>query len=97
MRCNPGRRTTESFVLLVATASALWSQEPGAIRGMVLDGQSHGALANRVDQGPGHDSLHTLEPEGTFVLSAVPSGTHTVVATSIGYRPVTGQRRGPIG
>ena len=86
---NPGRWTIGSSALLVATASTLWSQQPGAIRGTVVDGQSHDALANASIKLQG-TTLSTLSsPEGAFALTGVPSGTHTVVATSIGYRPVT--------
>jgi TonB-dependent siderophore receptor len=89
MRYDPGRWTTGSLALLVMTASALWSQEPGSIRGTVVDGQSHGALANASIKVQGTTLATLSNPEGAFALTGVSSGPHTVVATSIGYRPQT--------
>ncbi len=82
-------------VILTSIVSLLWvsqvAAQTGSISGQVTDATTMGAVAGAgvVIEGTRHGT--TTGPDGAFVLSNVPVGTHLVTARFIGYAPVTQQ------
>ena len=71
-------------VLLVLAAPALHAQT-GAVRGTVTDDGGHGLPGVHVIV-EGTTRVAESEPDGSFELHAVPTGSHIVRAQRIGYR-----------
>ncbi|MFB3113261.1 MAG: SusC/RagA family TonB-linked outer membrane protein, partial [Gemmatimonadales bacterium] len=80
-------------VILTSIASLLWAgqlaAQTGTITGRVTDAATTGAAAGAGVEIEGTQRGTTTGPDGAFVLSNVPVGTHQVTARLIGYAPVT--------
>ena len=82
-------------VILTFIVSLLWvsqlAAQTGSISGRVTDAATFGAVAGAGVVIEGTQRGTTTGPDGTFVLSNVPPGTHSVTARFIGYAPLTQQ------
>jgi iron complex outermembrane receptor protein len=82
-------------VILTSIASLLWvgqlAAQTGSISGQVTDAATMGAVARAGVVIDGTQRETTTGPDGAFVLSNVPAGTHLVTARFIGYAPLTQQ------
>ena len=80
-------------VILTSIVSLLWvgqlAAQTGSISGRVADAATLGAAAGAGVVIDGTQRGTTTGPDGAFVLSNVPAGTHFVTARFIGYAPLT--------
>ncbi len=80
-------------VILTFIVSLLWAghlaAQTGTITGRVADATTMGAMAGAGVGIEGTQRGTTTGPDGAFVLSNVPVGTHQVTVRLIGYAPVT--------
>ena len=73
---------------LLAGFGEMFSQQNSIFRGAVVDEEEReliGATVYLEDLGIGDDT----DASGTFRIGSVPQGTHAVVVSYVGYKPVT--------
>lgn len=89
----PFRRIPSAALVAAAlfiSAAPLTAQTTGSIRGQVLDDQTGQPIVGAEVRIEGTARLHTLtNPEGRFLLGAVPAGDHDLVIDRIGYARMT--------
>ncbi len=78
-----------ALAMLVLATSGLEGQEPGSIHGTVVDAETAAPLANASVRLQGTSLSAQVNPRGEFTIKAVPPGNQVIIATLIGYSPVT--------
>ncbi|RPH34919.1 carboxypeptidase-like regulatory domain-containing protein, partial [bacterium] len=74
------------LILSILFLQSSWAQGSGTLKGTIYDKQSKDALpgAHVVVKGTSIGAATNLS--GGYILYNVPAGTHTIVASYIGYR-----------
>ena len=85
----PFRRSSVLLVLAFLGAAPLASQQTGTVRGHVTNQDTGAPLSGALVALRGTAIRATTGENGIFVLSNVPAGEYTLVATYIGFTPGT--------
>jgi iron complex outermembrane receptor protein len=84
------RKAILALIVSLSSAGSLFAQDQtGRITGRVIDEMSQQAVANASIVVEGRALGTVTGNDGSFVLRDVPTGTHQLTATMIGYAPIT--------
>jgi outer membrane receptor protein involved in Fe transport len=78
-----------SFIAMLSfVATAIFAQT-GTIKGVIVDSKTHEPLIGTTVIIEGTTNGASANLDGNFVINNIPAGTHTLVASYIGYLPIT--------